>query len=57
VEIPGNEKVDLAAREALDEQLDRIEEYPPQDLANWIAKQLEENQQTHWEQNDSEMRI
>jgi hypothetical protein len=40
----------------LHEQLDRTEEYPPQDLAKWITQQLDENQQTHWEQNASEMR-
>jgi hypothetical protein len=56
VGIPRNEKADKAAKEALDEQLDRTEEYPPQDLAKWIIQQLDENQQTHWEQNDSEMR-
>jgi hypothetical protein len=38
-----------AAKEALDEQLDRTKVYPPQDLAD-------QDQQTHWEQNASEMR-
>jgi hypothetical protein len=56
VGIPENEKADSAAREALDEHLDITEEYPSQDLANWITEQQEENQQTQWEQNGSEMR-
>jgi ribonuclease HI len=56
VGIPGNEQADSAAKEALDEQIDRPEEYPPQDLAKWTAQQLEENQQTPWEQNGAEMR-
>jgi ribonuclease HI len=56
VGIQGNEKADSVAKEALDEQLDRTKEYPPQDLTKWITGQLEENQQTHWEQNGSEMR-
>jgi hypothetical protein len=53
VGIPGDEKADSAAREALDEYLDRTEEYLLQDLVNWITA---ENQQTHWEQNGSEIK-
>jgi DNA-binding transcriptional MocR family regulator len=49
-----NEKADSAAKKALDEQIDRTEEYPPQDKMDY--PQLEENQQTHWEQNGTEMR-
>jgi hypothetical protein len=49
VGIPGNKKADSAAKEALDEQLEKTEEYLPPDLAKWISQQLEENQQTHWE--------
>jgi ribonuclease HI len=44
VVIPGNEEADNAAREALNENLDRT--YPPQDLANWITEQHEDQQQT-----------
>jgi ribonuclease HI len=32
VEIPRNKEADNAAREALDENLDKTEEYPPQGL-------------------------
>jgi hypothetical protein len=46
VRIPANEKADSATKEALDEQLDRTEEYPPQDLTICITEQ----------QNGSEMR-
>jgi hypothetical protein len=56
VGIQGNEKADSVAKEALDEQLDTTEEYPPQDLTKWITEQLEGNPQTHWEQYGSEMR-
>jgi hypothetical protein len=48
--MPGNEDADNAAREALDENLDKTEEYLPQDLANWITEQHKEQQQTQWEQ-------
>jgi hypothetical protein len=41
--VPSHE-ADNAAKEALNENLDRTEEYPPQDLANWIAEQHEEQQ-------------
>jgi ribonuclease HI len=46
VGIPVNENADSAAKKALDEQLDRTEEYHPQDLTKW----------THWEQNGSKIR-
>jgi hypothetical protein len=56
VEIPGNEEADDVAKESLDDNLEKTEKYPPQDLANWMAQQLEEQQQRKWEQTDSEMR-
>jgi hypothetical protein len=46
VEIPGNEKANNAEREELNENPDKTEEYPPQDLANWITEKHEEQQQT-----------
>jgi hypothetical protein len=46
VGIPGNEKVDNKAREALEENLDKTEE-------NWITEQHEEQQQTLWEQKET----
>jgi hypothetical protein len=36
--------------------MNRTEEYPTQDLANWITEQQEKTQQTLWEQNGSRMR-
>jgi archaellum component FlaD/FlaE len=44
------------AKESLDENLEKTEEYPPQGLANRITKQHEEQQQRKWEQTDSEIR-
>jgi hypothetical protein len=41
----GNEEADNAAKESLDENLEKPEEYPPQDLANWMTQQHEEQQQ------------
>jgi hypothetical protein len=35
VGIPGNEKADSAVKEALDEQIDRTEEYPPLDKMDY----------------------
>jgi hypothetical protein len=31
-------------------KLNKTEEYPPQDLANWITEKHEEQKQTQWEQ-------
>jgi transposase InsO family protein len=44
VNIPENEEVDNAVREALNKNLDRTEEYPP----NWITEQQEEQQKIQW---------
>jgi hypothetical protein len=46
VEIPENEDAENAAREALDENLNKTEEYSPEDLANWITEQHEKQQKT-----------
>jgi hypothetical protein len=56
VEISRNKEVDYAAKESLDENLEKTEEYTPQDLVNWMTQQHEEQQQRKWEQTDSEMR-
>jgi hypothetical protein len=52
VGIPGSEEADIAAKESLDEYLEKFEEYPLQDLPKLITKQ----QQRKSEQADSEMR-
>jgi hypothetical protein len=56
VGIPGNEEAVNAAKESLDENLEETEEYPPQDLANWMTQQHEEQQQRKWEQTVSELK-
>jgi hypothetical protein len=54
--IPGKGETDNVAKESLDENLEKTEEYPPQGLANRITKQHEEQQQRKWEQTDSKIR-
>jgi hypothetical protein len=39
VEIPGNEKTDQAAEEALDEDMSTTERYPPDDLKKWLTEE------------------
>jgi ribonuclease HI len=41
--IPGNEKADDEAKAALDDDLLQNEEYPPQDLQNWIKAETSKN--------------
>jgi hypothetical protein len=37
--IPGNEKADQAAKEALDEDISTTERYPPDDLKKWLTEE------------------
>jgi ribonuclease HI len=37
--IPGNEKADQAAKEALDEDIPTTERYPPDDLKKWLTEE------------------
>jgi hypothetical protein len=36
--IPGNEKADQAAKEALDEEIPTTERYPPDDQKKWLTE-------------------
>jgi hypothetical protein len=45
VGIPGNEAVNDAAKEALNEKTHHTETYPPQDLIAWIKEKHEQKQQ------------
>jgi ribonuclease HI len=38
-EIPGNEKTDQTAKEALDEDIPTTERYPPDDLKKWLTEE------------------
>jgi ribonuclease HI len=43
VGIPGNETADAAAKEALHEEIQQDEKYPPQDLIKWIKTFIKKN--------------
>jgi ribonuclease HI len=45
VRIQENKEVDNVAKESLDKNLEKTQEYPPQDLANWMTQEHEEQQQ------------
>jgi hypothetical protein len=50
--ISGNE----AAKDALTEEIDNRETYPPQDLIKWLKKEEAMSRQQRWERGDNEMR-
>jgi hypothetical protein len=39
VGIPGNEKADQAAKEALDKDISTTENYPSDDLKKWLTEE------------------
>jgi hypothetical protein len=43
--ISGNEAADQAAKDALTEEIDNRETYPPQDLKKWMKKEESMNRQ------------
>jgi hypothetical protein len=45
MDIPGNEQADEEAKAALDDdlQLEQNEEYPPNDLENWLKTEMTKN--------------
>jgi hypothetical protein len=54
--IPGNEKADDEAKAALDDDLLQNEEYPPQDLQNWIKAETSKNIKERWRNGNSNMK-
>jgi ribonuclease HI len=54
--ISGNEAADQAAKDALTEEIDNRETYPPQDLIKWVKKEEAMNRQHIWESGYNEMR-
>jgi ribonuclease HI len=52
--ISGNEAADQAAKDALTEEIDNRETYPPQDLIKGMKKEEAMNKQQRWERGDNE---
>jgi hypothetical protein len=46
--VKGNEREDEAAKNALKEDINDREMYPPQDLINWMKKTDTKNRQEKW---------
>jgi hypothetical protein len=44
----GNERADEAAKNALEEDINNRELYPPQDQINWMKKTEAKNRQERW---------
>jgi hypothetical protein len=55
--ITGNERTDEAAKNALEEDFNHRELYPPQDLINWMKKTDAKNRQERWAQGENTMRF
>jgi hypothetical protein len=53
VGIPGNETADEVVKEALDEEIQHNEKYPPQDLIKCMKNKHQEEQQKKWERSTS----
>jgi ribonuclease HI len=51
--ISGNEAADQAANDALTEEIDNRETYPPQDLIKWMKKEKAMNRQQIWKREDN----
>jgi hypothetical protein len=55
--ITRNERADEAAKNALAEDFNARELYPPQDLINWMKKTDAKNRQERWAQEEYTMRF
>jgi ribonuclease HI len=54
--ISGNEVADQAAKDALTEEIDNQEPYPPLDLIKWTKKEESRSRQVRWERGENEMK-
>jgi hypothetical protein len=52
----GNEKVDQAAKEALDEDISTTERYPPDDLKKWLTEEDFKKRDQRWKNGNNEMK-
>jgi CO dehydrogenase/acetyl-CoA synthase beta subunit len=55
VGIPGNEKVDQAVKEALDEDISTTERYLPDDLKKWLTEEDFKKREKRWKNRNNEM--
>jgi hypothetical protein len=56
VGIPGNEKADQAAKEALDEDISTTERYPPDNLKKWLTEEDFKKRGQRWKNGNNEMK-
>jgi hypothetical protein len=54
--IPGNKKVDQAAKKALEEDIPTTERYPPDDLKKWLTGKYFKKRYQRWKNGDNEMK-
>jgi hypothetical protein len=54
--ISGNEAAEQAAKNALTEEIDNQETFPPQDLIKWMKKEEAMYREQRWERGDNKMR-
>jgi hypothetical protein len=55
VGIPGNEKANQAAKEALEEDISTTERYPPDDLKKWLTVEDFKKRDQRWKNGNNEM--
>jgi hypothetical protein len=53
--IPGNEKTDQAAKEALDEDISTTERYPPDYIKKWLTEVNFKKRDQRWKNGNNEM--
>jgi hypothetical protein len=56
VGIQGNEKVDQAVKEALDEDISTTERYPTGDLKKWLTEEDFKKRDQRWKNGNNEMK-
>jgi ribonuclease HI len=56
VGIGGNEAADQAAQDALNEEIDYQEPYPPQDLMKWMKKEDLMKRQKGWKRGENDLK-
>jgi hypothetical protein len=53
--IPSNKKANQAAKEALDEEIQTNERYPPDNLKKWLTKENFTKRDQRWKNGNNEM--
>jgi hypothetical protein len=53
--IPGYEKADQAAKEALDEDILTTERYPPDDLKKWLTEEEFKKRDQKWKNGNNRL--